>query len=281
MQAYSKHRFKLRRDVFLMGDVHGNLRGLSHHVADHIVPDSCDIICLGDNAQIKHDRWEPSWESMNKKAASRDIRIYLIRGNHDEASFYKHSNSLSNIILVEDWDEFVYRPYFSKHIGLAVGGAVSVDRMTRWTNGWYWCREEMLPDFWAFPLNADFVLSHTGIRPPCIDQGHGGMDLSKLLEQDGDLKRDLENEQKLYDSLLRDTRATKAFYGHFHTSALFRHEPTNTECRVLNINELYPLRPWKINWIDKIFIWADVIITEIKNYLHGEVRKHSAGAVQR
>ena len=269
MILYSKHTIKLRRDVFLMGDVHGNLRGLSHHVTDHTVPDSCDIICLGDNAQTKPDRWEPAWESMNKKAAARDIRIFLIRGNHDEAAFYKRENSLSNIILIEDGDTLVYRPYFSKHTGIAVGGAVSVDRMTRWANNWYWCREETFPDIWGLLPNADFVLSHTGIRPPCIDQGHGGMDLSKLLEQDGDLKSDLEDEQMLYDRLLQDTRATKAFYGHFHMSSLFHYEATDTECRVLDINELYQLRPWKINRIDKILIWLRAIKIKIMSYLHG------------
>lgn len=281
MILYSKQIFKLRRSVFLMGDVHGNLRVLSHSVLDKLVPEHSDIICLGDNGQTKATEWEPSWTSMNKKAASRDVRVFLIRGNHDEASFYKHENSLSNIILVEDGDEFVYRPYFSKHIGIAAGGAVSVDRITRWANNWYWCKEEQFPACWGLLPIADFVLSHTGIRPPCIATGGGGMDLSKLLEQDRDLKSDLEEEQDMYELFLRHTEAGKAFYGHFHTSSLFRHEPTNTECRVLNANELYPLRPWKINWIDKIFIWADVIITEIKNYLHGEVRKHSAGAVQR
>lgn len=269
MILYSKQTIKLRRDVFLSGDVHGNLRVLSHSVTDKLVPEHSDIICLGDNGQTKATEWEPSWKSMNKKAAARDIRIFLIRGNHDEAAFYKHENSLSNIILVEDGDEFVYRPYFSKHTGIAVGGAVSVDRMTRLANNWYWCKEERFPDIWGLLPNVDFVLSHTGIRPPDIDQGQGGMDLSKLLEHDGNLKSDLEDEQMLYGRLLSDTRAAKAFYGHFHISSLFTHEPTNTECRVLDIGELYPLRPWKINTTDKVLMWLDAIKTKIRKYLHG------------
>ena len=86
-------QFQLRDNVFVIGDMHGNLRSLMHSLSlstsKTYFPDGSDIILLGDcgivNKGIPND-----YRAANKKAVKRDIRIYLFRGNHDNTKAYSH-----------------------------------------------------------------------------------------------------------------------------------------------------------------------------------------------
>lgn len=248
MKENSKIKYKLRKRVFLAGDCHGQLRVLSHAVTDNILPDSCDVICLGDLGQCKPNYWEGYWKRMNTKAERRDIRFYLIRGNHDMPGFFKHANSKSNVIIVEDYDEFAWRPAGKTITGVAVGGAVSVDRSLRWENSWFWSENEGMPDVPHNIGHKDFVVSHTGITPPTLGTIKP-FDIESCKEKDKNLISDLLDEKARYTQLLSKTTPDKAFYGHYHMSAVFDY--LGVECRVLNIDELYELIPWKCSLLHK------------------------------
>ena len=93
----------------------------------------CNLIIAGDiglgfspiDVYLKHYR------ILSKFIASKDIELYLIRGNHDDPSYFtEHKIDMENIFTLED--------YTVLNIGdtniLCVGGGVSIDRKNRIKN---------------------------------------------------------------------------------------------------------------------------------------------------
>lgn len=238
-------KYILDKNTYLLGDVHGNLRGLSHFITDTDEHNDCSIVVLGD-CGLMSDEWTNGWPSINEKAKAKNIKIYILRGNHDNPDFFKHDNSLENIIVLEDFDEVYY--YQNEHCftGLIYGGSLSVDRSWRWnfqkeTGKVIWFKDEVLKEIPELVFeNADrydFILGHGGLTPPSIEADPTF--IMSFIPNDPELLNDIKKEQDQYKHLLAELKPNYFFYGHFHISEQFRYN--DIKCQALDINEFIKL----------------------------------------
>lgn len=241
-------QFQLRDNVFVIGDMHGNLQSLMHSLSIQTsktyFPDGSDIILLGDcgivNKGIPND-----YRAANKKAAKRDIRIYVFRGNHDNPKAYSHhwqkeDPQLSNVYIMEDLDEFVFP---NGKQAIVIPGAVSIDRSYRWGNNWCWFPDEATPalDKLDDKKKYSIIFSHSGPRPPCIvnDPGTDCGFFSDCCKKDKNLLKDLADEQTYWSNALKDIEPERIYFGHYHCSEDF--EVDGVRCRVCDIGEIVPV----------------------------------------
>lgn len=234
--------FDLRENVYAIGDMHGNLKALMHALSvstsKEYLPDGSDVILLGDcgmvNSGVPND-----YRAANKKAKKRDIRIFIMRGNHDNPDIYKHTwhdedPQLSNVYLLEDLDEFRFT---NGKLGVVIPGAVSTDRYYRWVNNWCWFENEGIPsiDSLEDPEKYSFIFSHGGPTPPVIERSDNPL-FASWCAADENLLPDLEKEQGKWRDILSKVKPDRMYYGHYHCSERF--EVNNTECKVCDIGEI-------------------------------------------
>lgn len=239
-------RFKLREQVYVIGDMHGNLQSMMHSLciatSKTYFPDGSDIILLGDcgivNKGIPND-----YRAASKKAKPRDIRIFVFRGNHDNPNAYSHQwhlkdPQLSNVYIMEDLDEFEFP---NGKLGLVIPGALSVDRSYRWERGWCWFEGENIPDI-SHIQDRDkysFIFSHGGPTPPCLSFGSDSGFFATCCEKDKNLLSDIAKEQEKWTTILEEVRPERMYFGHFHCSETF--DKGDTICRVCDIGEIVPV----------------------------------------
>lgn len=245
-QAHSflSMKFELRENIFVIGDMHGNLRGLMHALTQaqdkHYLPDGCDVILLGD-CGIVREGIPNDYRAANKRAKKRDIRIYLFRGNHDNPAVYKHDwhdtdEQLDHVFVLEDLDEFVFP---NGKTGLVIPGAVSVDRCYRWQNNWCWFADELAPtEDKVENKHYDILFGHGGITPPVIKSEESRI-FDSWLAYDKNLESDLAIEQDNWNKILSKTTPSRFYFGHYHCSESFEHN--GVLCRVCDISEIVPV----------------------------------------
>lgn len=241
-------QFQLRDNVYVIGDMHGNLSSMMHSLSistsKTYFPDGSDIILLGDcgiiNKGIPND-----YRAANKKAKKRDIRIFVFRGNHDNPKAYSHhwqkeDPNLSNVYILEDLDEFVFP---NGKLAVVIPGAVSIDRSYRWEQGWCWFEDETVPSLesLADKNKYSFIFSHGGPKPPCIttDPGTDCGIFAECCRADKNLLSDLEKEQEYWRMALREIAPERIYFGHYHCSEYF--ETEGVRCRVCDIGEIVPV----------------------------------------
>lgn len=118
-----------KQDVFCVGDIHGNFGVLSNFIRTRL--SNCSIICCGDIGVgfEKPAHYENVFGKMSKKMEECDVDLYMLRGNHDDPSYFNpEGNEYGRIHLVPD-----YSVLEVEGVGgiLMVGGATSVDRQYR------------------------------------------------------------------------------------------------------------------------------------------------------
>lgn len=239
-------KYTLDKPTFLFGDNHGNLRGISHFITDHDEYHDINIIVLGD-CGLMIDNWTGDWLSINKKAATKNIMVYIFRGNHDNPDFFKKENNLSNLTILEDFDEINLIYNGQEFSGLIYPGALSVDRSWRWKmanvyqNKKLWYEGENIKPIPEDIKNYDFILGHGGLTPPSIDADPSF--LNSFIPYDEKLLDDIKAEQNNYKKLLEATKPTYFIYGHFHISESFTYN--DIKCQALDINEWIEFKPNK------------------------------------
>lgn len=234
--------FNLRENVYVIGDMHGNIRALMHGLSistdKTYFPDNSDIILLGDcgmvNAGVPND-----YRAANKKAKKRNIRIFVFRGNHDNPDIYKHhwheeDPQLSNVYLLEDLDTFTF---VNDKRAVVIPGAVSADRYYRWVNNWCWFENEGIPsiDTLDNPEQYSIIFSHGGPTPPVINRSDNTL-FDSWCKADENLLPDLQKEQGKWDSILETIKPDKMYFGHYHCSETF--DKNGVRCKVCDIGEI-------------------------------------------
>lgn len=225
--------------VLLIGDIHGEVPTLrwiakTRHISD------CSIILLGDTGlgfgNVKQD-----YLYSNKIWEKRDIHLYLIRGNHDDPSFWldkekreAFNKENSHVTLLED--QIIKINGFDY---LVLGGATSIDKRYRKVNKTWWPDEHM--DYTTEYLSPDTkvtgILSHVG-PVPLSAQPLG----DHWFENASTLKQDLAFEKQFINNVIDIIKPSKWFYGHYHITESFN-VGEGTACRVLDIFELLELKP--------------------------------------
>ena len=207
-----------------IGDIHGDYFVISHFLKGNELENVC-IICVGDfprglgnDGDIKEE--EEKLKLLNEFLVEKKSKLFVVRGNHDNPSFYKGKNDFSNIIFVQDYSVLKIN---NKNI-LCIGGAISIDRKRNKINIDWFKDEELVIDYNSIKdlTNLDIVITHTA-----PDFAYPFYNKSDLIDNysltDPTLYEELEKERKslgeLVDFLInKNKNLTQYFYGHFHKS---------------------------------------------------------------
>lgn len=231
MKIYPQYNMRI-----LLGDIHGAWRVIVNHLMSLEMDKIC-YIQVGD-FRIGYDSIETDTKNLfilNQILSERDSHLLVIRGNHDNPSWFINENykdikdKLTNILFIEDYtilninDENI----------LFVGGAVSIDResskkrdLINGTNS-YWVDEIVNFDF-DFAKNVkniDRMICHTS-PDFCEPIKFNGLVYS-FAQGDPTLLDDLRDERKNMTTLVSEIMKNnnlKGFYnGHFHSNYYFYH----------------------------------------------------------
>lgn len=116
--------------VYCCGDIHGEFGPVSILINSYSLHDCAIIICgdvgLGFN---KEQYYKDTLSKLNKACERRNVYILMIRGNHDDPSYFDGNKiNYSKVKAVADYT--IVETSTNRHI-LCVGGAVSIDRTWR------------------------------------------------------------------------------------------------------------------------------------------------------
>ena len=230
--------------MLVCGDIHGKFKSLIDYIKTYDIRDENILFCgdfgLGfdtpkkDIAIIRY---------MNYSCKSRNIHFYIVRGNHDNPSFWlspTHNLSSKNVHLVPDNTVLNIE---GKNV-LFLGGSVSVDRVDRimdhnwWRDEVFVLDEELLKSL----RDIDIVVSHTAplfCFPQTIN-----IFVQEQIYKDNQLWYDINKErkdlEKAYNILKENNTLLYWLYGHFH---MYKKENIDDTTFILNesnvINQLY------------------------------------------
>ena len=224
--------------IVLVGDIHGAYPRLRYDISR--LHTDAHIIQVGDFGFGFHkpNYYKTELADVSKTLAKTNCHLYIIRGNHDDPSYFAETNNpfeFDNITALADYSEL---SLLGKSI-LLVGGAVSVDRRFRQEGKSWWSDEDFnlkLED--QFPYKDrqyDLVVTHT--RPGVCGAFKGFDNIQYWCDQDPTLKNDLIDESQQLDYLYERTKPKHWIYGHFHCSDVYTYEDTKFRC--INIDEHY------------------------------------------
>src|ERR1700753_1506161 len=119
------------RQILHLGDIHGRFENLKKLIKRYKIGKNDEvayIIQCGDFGIGFHPTTdEENLHLLNKFLKRRNIIMIVIRGNHDDPSFFTGTHIFSNLKLVSDYSTMDI--YGIKY--LFVGGAISIDRKPR------------------------------------------------------------------------------------------------------------------------------------------------------
>jgi len=214
-----------KEKIIFVGDIHGNFDYLSHHISEYNLI-NYDIIICGDCGIGFDENWErKTLSSLNTTLKRTDNKLYFVRGNHDNPTFFDNSHgfnynkNFSNITFVAD-----YTIIQTNNINiLCIGGGLSIDRLHRTEGKSYWKNEFPIyneEELLGIKDGIDVIVTHTAPRytPPFTKDGvEFFINYDRLLEEDVLKERSILT--KVFDCLLSSNKLPKKwYYGHFHFS---------------------------------------------------------------
>ena len=121
---------KEKDKIALLGDIHGmygRLRWMVKPSNDRCITDAY-IIQVGDFGVgfYRENYYKFEFQLLNKELEKSNCHLYVIRGNHDDPSWFKETHNpfgYKNITLLQDYSEL---NLLGKSI-LLVGGAISIE----------------------------------------------------------------------------------------------------------------------------------------------------------
>lgn len=233
-------------NVWFMGDLHGQFRYVA--LWNDMVQNST-LIQVGDFGVgfDRQGRVLPDAEDTSSRPSTieklallshyleqRGNRLLVVRGNHDDPSWFDNFEIGKSITLLQD-EQTVVTP-----CGLRVfviGGGISLDRTEREEGRSYWPAEKFT---WSGALPAervDCVVTHAAglfgdfeLDVPIVNT-YVGIEAM----QGGDLLSELIEERSQHEGLMltlreRDLGPTQWFYGHYHTSKVTEHHGIRFHC---------------------------------------------------
>lgn len=228
---------KIFSPVYLVGDIHADTEAVISFIERTRTPEKATYIFLGDIGMFTPSS-SLSYKTLDSALKKKDSKAYFIRGNHDNPKLFKQENfpKFERIFLLEDLEEV---EILGKK-GIVLGGAISIDRILREENVSYWMSEGVLSVDLVPDKKYDFVLAHTGLRPPSESFPLMMRNIPSIfVKRDKDLQQDLNQEEENIKNILSKIRPKDWYSAHYHTHDIFTYE--DTKFTVLDINHIFPL----------------------------------------
>lgn len=204
--------------VYIVGDIHNNWSFIYNFFADK---KDCYVIQVGDfniglNKTNHAAEQELIW--LNKYLFERNIKMYIIRGNHDNPAFFKGNHIYSNLELLPDYS---IREINKEKI-LFIGGAISINR-SQATYGIDWFDDEkfVLDEKRLKEINGvTMLITHN--TPDFCEPLHFSRVVYQYLPMDNGLLEELKYERKLHTkawNILKEKNKIMFYFnGHMHES---------------------------------------------------------------
>lgn len=227
-----------------IGDVHGLFHDLYAKIERYgSAISNTDLFILGDANVGFNPTYEKYnlWPALNAYLRQYNTMLYVIRGNHDNPSWFDGKHDFKHIKFLPDYSILhTTDADGNAMLALILGGGISINRTApRMIENKAWFRDEQFvldKTFLANVRNVDMVLSHT-----CPDFCHPtGLSNSifSWAKNDPTLVDELIIERKsmtaAYNILSENNKIKQWYYGHFHMSVKAIHHQTN----FIGLNEL-------------------------------------------
>lgn len=245
------------KSLYVCGDIHGEFEELIYNLKRFEIEDA--VVIIAGDCGIgfeKKEHYTQLYNKINKTLVKNNIFLILIRGNHDDPSYFDGQHI--NYPKMKAIPDYSVLQFSDKYI-LCVGGAVSIDRKHRLQAMWlnnvtgktvrplYWENEaaifdnEILSEISMAGIKISCVVTHT-CPSFCHPVSKNGIE--RWLLEDIELSTDLSNERlqmdKLYNKLVADRHNIENWvYAHFHDSN--KEFINNTKFSLLNIMEIKQL----------------------------------------
>lgn len=245
-------------DIYIVGDVHSQWNLVINKIRQYNIRNSIFIFC-GDIGigfeRLRHytDHVIPQLYKILKKF---NCIFIWIRGNHSDPKYYE--NQLINTDYIKCVPDYSIINVCGLNI-LAIGGAISVDRMLRKNNDsiavvrymkYHNCNyktaiENIIPTYWENEQIAykpkvnehiDIICSHSA--PSFCYPLTKGEIVTEYAKYDPSLIKDIETERSILNKVFEDYKdqITHWYYGHFHQSNIQIID--NITFKLLNIGEI-------------------------------------------
>ena len=202
------------RDLYFCGDIHGKFRELIFKATQKYKIEHSDIIVLGDFGVgfHKQEYYVQEYNRVLKKLEKYDLNIHVLRGNHDDPSYFTDKPKLDFPRLHFLVDHKVYEICGRKLY--IVGGANSTDIVCgdfKRTEGVDWWRDEDIKRIPVsdLPNKVDIILSHSA--PISFEPVVKRFEETPLYQYEKILE-----ERKYLSEILKNVVADYWFYGHYH-----------------------------------------------------------------
>lgn len=246
-----KHYETFNQPIYVISDTHGNFEYLLLKLKEYTHINHCVLIISGDIGfgVMPLDEYLHICEELNNFCLERHIKLYMVRGNHDDPSYFTEEKiNFCNVKTVPDYSVITVG---DEHI-LCVGGGVSIDRKYRIarfekrkqlfhdlisTDPMFCAIHELsepLPSYWEDELpvydeeklkeindmgiNISYIVSHTSPKF-CFKYNKDG--IATWINNDPSLNEVLDIERdvmtNIYQFLKDNNHLVKTWvYGHFH-----------------------------------------------------------------
>lgn len=224
--------------MIFIGDIHGNFRKFFSDLEDKSYQNTT-MIQIGDFGVgfRSLDQEYALLEPINTLLKENDNFLYVFRGNHDNPDYFENCPfDFSNIKFLKDFSIITVE---NKNI-LTLGGAISIDRMTRKHGISYWKGEEIpfiipdIKDIASEGMFIDVVCTHscpTFVWPTELNEV-----VRNFMKIDKSLEMELSNERKRLDLLYTKIIEYNGYepklwiYGHMHKTITTQIKECKFQC---------------------------------------------------
>ena len=227
--------------MIMIGDLHGEYINFVYKSVKLKITDTT-FIQVGDFGlgfhDINHDI--QTLDGLNNFLINSNNQLYIVRGNHDDPYFWKHSHELrfTNIFFAQDYDVLTIE---DQKI-LFIGGGISIDRANRKIGKDYWKDEEFILDEAllnkACASEINIVVTH--IAPDNVWPYMFTPLVKHYISREPGLEAALDLERRnmsmVYEKVVK-AGCRQWYYGHYHQSMV--EEKGGVLFRCLDIGEMH------------------------------------------
>lgn len=216
----------MSRGLIFCGDIHGDFSSLFYELFNQRVSNTDVIVCGDIGIGFHNTEKDLQFMKYSKKVFylnNEDIRIYCVRGNHDDPSRFSKTKRLvdfAQIYLVKDYDVLK----LDAANVLCIGGGFSIDKDYRLAYKWPWwegesikVRKKLITK--RIPDNIDRLYVATHSAPSFCEP------TTKLPNAKESVIKGCEEERKAMDEIYNSIKESVGtdipvnwYYGHFHMS---------------------------------------------------------------
>lgn len=220
-------------NILLWGDTH-DVKYAYRIIQNKPNLDGFDIVHLGDlGLGFNRPEWDAEYlQKISAAAKKRGIRLFIIRGNHDDPGVWERGYGFDNLFLVKDYTSAIF-PNGKR--ALLVGGGVSIDRPHRTIDFDYWPGE--VTPYRKINEHFDYLFSHD--CPDYFNYTTESLWVSpykQFLIDDKNLFGDALAQRRTMNKIVDDIKPSFIAGGHFHRSIMETKNDIIYKC--VDINEI-------------------------------------------